>query len=97
MSNNTCNCNSLCTTNNNELKQYLLSNVERILTEGGIPLPGDIYIVSQSLVGTILVTTLNNGNVFNTDMSALMLANLANLKEYADSILIDLIGAADNG
>lgn len=85
-------CKDGCSTSNNELNSYIKETINRMLEEGILVRPDDVYMTSQVLNGTILTTTLNNSIVFETDLAVLLRSNMTYLKDYVDNILIDLIG-----
>lgn len=91
----TCNCNinSICGLSNNELNAYVKEVINTMLANGDLIRPDDIYMVSQTLVGTLLTTTMSNNVVIHTDLRSLLEGNLSYLKGYVDNILIDLIGS----
>lgn len=89
-------CNDGCNITNNELNRYIKETINKMLEEGILVRPDDVYMTSQELNGTILTTTLNNSIVFETDLAVILRANMTYLKGYVDNILIDLIGNIPN-
>ena len=88
-----CECSVSCNLSNKELELYVKEAIESMLENGDLVRPDDIYMISQTLTGTILTSTLSNNIKIKTDLDELLIANRNYLKTYVDTILIDLIGA----